>query len=180
MNNIWKIIKDYSFTKEEALDIYCSTVVDDIDNNDLKKLTLGYAIKYEIDEKKEAINNVLEYINSCFLTSKEKLDNLLSDNDYIEPNTKNIIRDFFINKNIWKISLIKADFNSKNNDIKEDIIIDWSLSEEKFLLSIEKLNNLTDKYASEWNIVMVWPYISDKELNDIKEIARDFMNNFKK
>lgn len=174
MNNIWKILTDHSFTKDEAMDVYCNTLVDNIDQNDLKKITLWYAIKYEIDENKVAINNVLEFINSCFESVEEKLDNILSWNDCIDPNTKIFIKQLFLDKTNSKISLVKANFTSLDSEIKEDIFIDWKLAEVDFLKSIQDLDTLIKKYKSEWYFTMVWPYISDEDLIKTKEIAKDF------
>ena len=175
MNNIWDIIKEYSFSKDEAIDVYCKVLVDEINNNSLKELTLWYAIKFLIDEKKVAVNSVLDQINVCFESIEDKISKILDSNSSIDPNAKRIILDLFRNKVSSRLTLLRWVIHNINSEEKEDIIIDWTLPEEEFLSIVMDLDLKIKQYKSEWNIVLVWPYISDTDLDTIKNIAKDIL-----
>ncbi len=66
MKELWKILNEFNYTKEEAEDNYMSVLLDTLNYDDLKEVELWTKIKYLIDEEKIAVNKILDYFKDYF------------------------------------------------------------------------------------------------------------------
>lgn len=174
MKNIQKIINDFSFTKDEVIDVYYSVISDTLDNNDLKKVTLWSVIKYEIDVNKVAVNKLLDFLDTCFLSNLDKLDLKLDSTIFIFPITKEYIKTLFKYKSKWIVSMVS--FKPWYEEVKLDINIDWAIDENDFLELVDNILKDLDSKTSEGYASMIWPYITDDQLNDLNNKFKQFFN----
>ena len=204
MEQIWKIINQYSFSKDETSKIYTDCLMRDIDftkpaNYDVKTFSLAAVIWYEIETYKGATTDILDYINTQFLSEKEKISNIMD--DIYEVIIKDLNIPDFINKiqkdqfdslknDLYKLldyqwskvfSLIYFDVQTiiGGKTLKNDIEINSVWWYKKLYNWLEELKLQCEERKKQWYEIMLWPYISDIELAKMKWILSNMFDNMK-
>jgi len=104
MKELWKILKEFNYTRQEAEDNYMSVLLDTLDPDNFKEVRLWSKIKYLIDEEKVAVNKILDYFKEYFEWDYF-IDELSKYNFLWEIDLK-IIKKFIRKEAIWELIFI--------------------------------------------------------------------------
>ena len=101
MKELWKILDEFNYTKEEAENNYTSVLLDNLNKDSLKEITLWYKIKYLIDEEKIAVNKILDYFKDYF--EWDYFIDELSKYNFLWETDIRIIKKFIKKDAIWEL-----------------------------------------------------------------------------